>query len=67
MELAKEIPKDSNEYFDYKCPKCGRRIRFTGAFFTSGFTFPLQLKCKDCNDIFTVDLKITPCQRKIES
>lgn len=63
MELSKEIPKDSNEYFDYECLKCGRRIRFTEAFFMSGFTFPLQLKCKDCNYIFAVNLKITPCQK----
>jgi len=59
MSLSVEIPENSEDHYDYKCKVCGRKVRFTPAFFLQGFTFPLQLQCVRCQDIFTVDLRVS--------
>lgn len=59
MSLIIEIPENSDSYYDYECKKCGRRIKFTTAFFKAGFEFPAETACAKCGEPFIIDLKRT--------
>lgn len=53
MELSREVT--SGDKYDHKCKKCGRAIWLLPAFFKMGFTFPMQLRCKGCNEVFEIN------------
>ncbi len=57
MSYSVEVPNNSDSHYDYECKSCSRRIRFTTAFFTAGFEFPLTSTCAKCGKPFTVDVK----------
>lgn len=61
MSFSVEIPDNSDEHYDYKCSECGRKIRFTPAFYKKDFKGPLRASCSRCGKKFTVEIKKTEC------